>query len=96
MDNSQTKTASCFQPDVAKIVEDAIFWFEDRIETLNDLSESKGRIVLAQENNEDIKLNDDESRGFKAGVATAISILGRFPLSLDGTVDSIDLNDLED
>lgn len=96
MENSLKKTASCVQSDVAKIIEDAIFWFEDRIETLNDLASSKEGIVIAIKGADDIKLSDEESRAFKAGITIAINIIGKFPLSLDGTVESIDLDDLDD
>ena len=42
------------------------------------------------------KLNDEQSVAFKAGISTAISLIGKFPLSLDRTVNPIDLDDLED
>ena len=42
--NTQTEVAPL---EVAKLVEDAIFWFEQRIETLNDIAECKGGVVLA-------------------------------------------------
>ncbi len=41
------------------------------------------------------KLNDEQSVAFKAGISTAISLIGKFPLSLDRTVNPIDLDDLE-
>lgn len=54
--------------EVAKLVEDAIFWFEQRIETLNDIVECEGNVVLASNNGEETKLNDEQSRAFKAGI----------------------------
>lgn len=81
--------------EAAKIIEDTIFWFEQRIEALNDITECEGRVVLGSKNGEDIKLNDEQSQAFKAGVRTAISIIGKFPLSLDRPVNPIDLNDFE-
>lgn len=90
--NIQTEVASL---EVAKLVEDAIFWFEERIETLNDLANSKEPIVLASGNKKDLELTDEQSRAFKAGIATAIKIIGEFPLSLDRPTSSIDLNIFE-
>jgi hypothetical protein len=40
-------------------------------------------------------MNDDQSRAFKAGVKTALSIIGEFPLSLDRPTKQFDVNDLE-
>ena len=82
--------------EVAKLVEDAIFWFEQRIETLKDIIECEGRVVLASSNGEDTRLNDEQSAAFKAGISTAISLIGKFPLSLDRAVKSFDIDDLED
>ena len=90
--NTQTEVAPL---EVAKLVEDAIFWFEQRIETLNDIAECKGGVVLASTNGEESKLNDEQSRAFKAGIKTAISIIGEFPLSLDRPTKQFDVNDLE-
>lgn len=95
MKNPLNQTA-CAPLDVAKIVEDAIFWFEQRIETLNDIVGAEGTVVLASKNGEDKTLNDEQSIAFKAGVATAISIIGKFPLSLDQSVNPIDIDDLEE
>lgn len=81
MDTQNTNTAFASM-DVAKIVEDSIFWFEQRIEMLNDILEAKGTIVLANPDGTDLKLNDEQSVAFRAGMATAKSILGEFPLSL--------------
>ena len=80
---------------MAKLVEDAIFWFEQRIETLNDIVECKGNVVLASNNGEETKLNDEQSRAFKAGISTAISIIGKFPLSLDRSTKQFNVDDLE-
>ena len=90
--NIQTEVAPL---EVAKLVEDAIFWFKERIETLNDLANSKEPIVLASGNKKDLELTDEQSRAFKAGIATAIKIIGEFPLSLDRPTSSIDLNIFE-
>jgi len=90
--NTQTEVAPL---EVAKLVEDAIFWFEQRIETLNDIAECKGDVVLASTNGEESKLNDEQSRAFKAGIKTAISIIGEFPLSLDRPTKQFDVDDLE-
>lgn len=81
--------------EVAKLVEDAIFWFEQRIETLNDIVECEGNVVLASNNGEETKLNDEQSRAFKAGISTAISIIGKFPLSLDRSTKQFNVDDLE-
>ncbi|WP_244939733.1 hypothetical protein [Acinetobacter guerrae] len=69
--------------EVAKLVEDAIFWFEQRIEALNDIVESEGHVILASQNGSESKMNAEQSTAFRAGIATAISIIGKFPLSLD-------------
>jgi hypothetical protein len=90
--NTQTEVAPL---EVAKLVEDAIFWFEQRIETLNDIAECKGGVVLAPTNGEESKLNDEQSRAFKAGIKTATSIIGEFPLSLDRPTKQFDVDDLE-
>lgn len=82
--------------EVAKLVEDAIFWFEERIETLNDLAESKEPIVLASGSKKDLKMTDEQSRAFKAGIATAIKIIGEFPLSLDRSTKQFDIDDLKE
>ena len=81
--------------EVAKLVEDAIFWFEQRIETLNDIVECEGNVVLASNNGEETKLNDEQSRAFKAAISTAISIIGKFPLSLDRSTKQFNVDDLE-
>ena len=81
--------------EVAKLVEDAIFWFEQRIETLNDIVECEGNVVLASNNGEEKKLNDEQSRAFKAGISTAISIIGKFPLSLDRSTKQFNVDDLK-
>ncbi len=81
--------------EVAKLVEDAIFWFEQRIETLNDIVECEGNVVLASNNGEETKLNDEQSRAFKAGISTAISIIGKFPLSLDRSTKQFNVDDLK-
>ena len=81
--------------EVAKLVEDAIFWFEQRIETLNDIVQCEGNVVLASNNGEETKLNDEQSRAFKAGISTAISIIGKFPLSLDRSTKQFNVDDLE-
>lgn len=94
MDNSQEQTV-CAPLDVAKLVEDTVFWFEQRIEALNDIVESEGQVVLASKSGEDKKLDDGQSAAFRAGIATAISIIGKFPLSLDRPVNSIDLDAFE-
>ncbi|HEN9526049.1 TPA: hypothetical protein ACRZR3_001255 [Acinetobacter baumannii] len=93
MNNSQEQTVSATQ-DIAKLVEDTIFWFEQRMETLNDIADCEGNVVLAGEGGEK-ELNDEQSRAFKAGISTAISLIGKFPLSLDRAVNPIDLDDLE-
>ncbi|AUT33940.1 hypothetical protein BFR69_00865 [Acinetobacter pittii] len=93
MSNTQDKTA-CADLDVAKLVEDTIFWFEQRMETLNDIANSEGNVVLASGDAEK-ELNDEQSHAFKAGISTAISLIGKFPLSLDRPVNPIDLDDLE-
>ena len=80
---------------MAKLVEDAIFWFEQRIETLNDIVECEGNVALASNNGEETKLNDEQSRAFKAGISTAISIIGKFPLSLDRSTKQFNVDDLE-
>ena len=90
--NTQTEVAPL---EVAKLVEDAIFWFEQRIETLNDIVECEGNVVLASNNGEETKLNDEQSRAFKAGISTAISIIGKFPLSLDRSTKQFNVDDLE-
>ena len=90
--NTQTEVAPI---EVAKLVEDAIFWFEQRIGALNDITECEGTVVLASKNGEETKLNDEQSRAFKAGIKTAISIIGEFPLSLDRPTKQFDVNDLE-
>ena len=81
--------------EVAKLVEDAIFWFEQRIDTLNDIVECEGNVVLASNNGEETKLNDEQSRAFKAGISTAISIIGKFPLSLDRSTKQFNVDDLK-
>ncbi|WP_151789987.1 hypothetical protein [Acinetobacter junii] len=78
--------------EVTKLVEDAIFWFEQRMELLNDIIESEGCVVLAKAGSDDKKMNDDQSAAFRAGIATAISIIGKFPLSLDRSTSSFDVN----
>ncbi|HGH3665251.1 TPA: hypothetical protein ACJK7M_001132 [Acinetobacter baumannii] len=93
MSNSKEQTA-CATLDVAKLIEDTVFWFEQRMETLNDIADSEGNVVLAGEGGEK-ELNDEQSRAFKAGISTAISLIGKFPLSLDRSVNPIDLDDLE-
>ncbi|MER8256021.1 hypothetical protein ABS250_16730 [Acinetobacter nosocomialis] len=93
MNNSQEQTVSATQ-DITKLVEDTIFWFEQRMETLNDIADCEGNVVLAGEGGEK-ELNDEQSRAFKAGISTAISLIGKFPLSLDRSVNPIDLDDLE-
>lgn len=94
MDNVENDTASV-SVDVAKLVEDTIFWFEQRIEMLNDIIEAEGTVVLASQKGTDTELNDEQSRAFKAGLATAISIIGTFPLSLDQPTYSLDIGELE-
>jgi hypothetical protein len=64
------------------------------METLNDIANSEGNVVLASGDAEK-KLNDEQSHAFKAGISTAISLFGKFPLSLDRPVNPIDLDDLE-
>ena len=92
--NTQTEVAPI---EVAKLVEDTIFWFEQRMEMLNDIVESEGYVVLASANGEDKKMNDEQSEAFRTGIATAIGIIGKFPLSLDRPTDSFDVNaDLDD
>ncbi|WP_446906225.1 hypothetical protein [Acinetobacter baumannii] len=93
MSNQKEQTAFA-DLNVAKLVEDTVFWFEQRIETLNDIVNCDGNVVLASEGGEK-KLNDEQSVAFKAGISTAISLIGKFPLSLDRTVNQIDLDDLE-
>ncbi|KQD49268.1 hypothetical protein ECE07_03740 [Acinetobacter pittii] len=93
MSNQKEQTAFA-DLNVAKLVEDTVFWFEHRIETLNDIVNCDGNVVLAGEGGEK-KLNDEQSVAFKAGISTAISLIGKFPLSLDRTVNPIDLDDLE-
>lgn len=93
MSNQKDQTA-CATLDVAKLVEDTVFWFEQRIETLTDIVNCEGNVVLAGEGGEK-ELNDEQSVAFKAGISTAISLIGKFPLSLDRTVNPIDLDDLE-
>ena len=90
--NTQTEVAPL---EVAKLVEDAIFWFEQRIETLYDIVQCEGYVVLASNNGEEKKLNDEQSRAFKAGISTAISIIGKFPLSLDRSTKQFNVDDLE-
>lgn len=90
--NIQTEVAPL---EVAKLVEDAIFWFKERIETLNDLANSKEPIVLASGNKKDLELTDEQSRAFKVGIATAIQIIGEFPLSLDRPTKQFEIGDLE-
>ncbi|MBN6515525.1 hypothetical protein JZM36_01470 [Acinetobacter pittii] len=93
MSNQKEQTAFA-DLNVAKLVEDTVFWFEQRIETLNDIVNCDGNVVLASEGGEK-KLNDEQSVAFKAGISTAISLIGKFPLSLDRTVNPIDFDDLE-
>ncbi|WPO67594.1 hypothetical protein SDC64_01195 [Acinetobacter haemolyticus] len=78
--------------EVAKLVEDAIFQFEQRIEMLNDIVESEGYVVLASTDGDDKAMNDEQSAAFRAGVATAIRIIGKFPLTLDRPTSSFDVN----
>lgn len=87
--NTQTEVAPI---EVAKLVEDAIFWFEQRMEMLNDIVESEGYVVLAIADGDDKKMNDEQSAAFRAGIATAMSIIGKFPLSLDRSTSSFDVN----
>lgn len=90
--NMDTQTAPI---EVAKLVEDTIFWFEQRIETLNDIADCEENVVLASTNGKESKLDDDQSRVFKAGIKTAISIIGKFPLSLDRSTKQFNVDDLE-
>lgn len=94
MDNLENDTVSASM-DVAKLVEDTIFWFEQRIEMLNDIIEAEGTVVLASSQGTDKELNDEQSRAFRAGLATAISIIGTFPLSLDRPTYSLDIDELK-
>jgi hypothetical protein len=50
--NTQTEVASI---EVAKLVEDAIFWFEERTELLSDIAECEGNITLANNAGDDVK-----------------------------------------
>lgn len=90
--DTQTESASI---EVAKLVEDTIFWFEQRIETLNDIADCEANVILASTNGEESKLNDEQSRAFKAGIKTAISIIGKFPLSLEHSTKQFNVDDFE-
>ena len=93
MDNSNDNAIASLE--VAKLVEHTIFWFEERMEVLNDIIEAKGTVVLSSDNGEESELNEEQSSAFRAGIATAISLIGAFPLSLDRPTDSIDLDHLK-
>ena len=93
MDNSNDNAIASLE--VAKLVEDTVFWFEERIEILNDIVESEGQVVLASKTGEDRNLDDKQSAAFRSGIATAIGILGKFPLSLDRPVNPINLDDFK-
>ncbi len=54
MSNQKEQTAFA-DLNVAKLVEDTVFWFEQRIETLNDIVNCDGNVVLAGEGGEKIK-----------------------------------------
>lgn len=84
--------------EIAELVEDAIFWFEQRLEALNDIVESKGVVVLASNADDEnkIELDEKQSAAFRTGVSTAIRIIGKFPLSLDRPTRSFDFNDETD
>ncbi|WOE42917.1 hypothetical protein [Acinetobacter chinensis] len=90
--NTQTEVAPI---EVAKLVEDAIFWFEQRIDTLSDIAESKENIVIAKSIGDNLELTPEQSRAFKAGIATAIQIIGEFPLSVDRPTKQFEISDLE-
>ncbi|WP_336939197.1 hypothetical protein [Acinetobacter modestus] len=93
MGNSNLNQTESVPLEVAEIIEKTIFWFEGRIEILKDISESEGNVILASRLGEK-KLNDEQSTAFKSGIATAIELIGKFPMSLDGLVNPINPNDL--
>lgn len=88
------KTVYALQDDAAKMIQDTIFWYEDRIETLKSLAESKNLIVLASEDGENVKFDEEQSVIFKAALQTAITLMGEFPLALDQPLASINVNKL--
>lgn len=86
--------------EVVGIIQNAIDWFDDRITSLKQIADSdSGKIILAKNNDSpEIELTDEQAKGFRAGVSTAISILGKFPISLSPSSndDPLDEDDNDD
>lgn len=94
MDNQEL--SSFVPPEAAKMIQDAVFWYEQRTGTLADIAGCDGQVVLASSGHENIEFDSGQSAAFRAGIKTALSILGEFPLKLDKPITDIDVTGLDE
>lgn len=72
--------SACINEDAAKIFMQLEAWFESRTDKLQE---------IAKNDVETIRINDTESsnpdfiNGFKAGLITAVQVMGKFPVNVE-------------
>ncbi|MGF6098864.1 hypothetical protein [Pseudomonas sp. 18175] len=76
--------ANIVDPDVVEIVELLQEWHAKRVSQLQMIVQAPAdaELVLRGANDQQVILLGDERKGFKAGLATALDLFGKFPLSI--------------
>ncbi|MBH8611918.1 hypothetical protein I4N56_014030 [Pseudomonas mohnii] len=82
-------TANISDPDVAEIIGMLKEWHANRVRQLQMIVQAPAdtELVLRGANGQQVLLVGDERKGFKAGLATALDLFGKFPLTMTEVVD---------
>ena len=76
--------------EVAEMVQESIDWFDERMNQLKEIAQCSEQVVIARSDGAQTELTEEQSRVFKAGIATAISLIGDFPLKLEQLAEEND------
>lgn len=92
---SDQVSANIFDPDVAEIIDLLQEWHANRVKQMKMIVEAPAdaELVLRGANGHQVVLLGDERKGFKAGLATALDLFGKFPLTITVGEDDLPTGD---
>lgn len=71
------------EPEVQKIITDTINWYESQVQQINEVIDSEHDLTICGDGGFEKSLTTEESRIFRAGMVTALDLLGDFPLQIE-------------
>ena len=70
------------EPKVKKIITDTISWYENQVQQINEVIDSRDDLKIFSGDGFEKSLTTEESHIFRAGMATVLDLFGDFPLQI--------------